>query len=78
MRAAPLADEADALRGDGSTTIFAVIDGVLAGVLVLADPVKKTTAEALTALRAEGIRVVMLTGDNRTTAEAVARRLGID
>jgi Cu+-exporting ATPase len=76
--ATALADKADALRGDGATAIFAAIDGAVAGVLAIADPVKPTTAEALAALRAEGIRVVMLTGDNRTTAQAVARMLGID
>ncbi|MFP5341046.1 MAG: HAD-IC family P-type ATPase, partial [Gammaproteobacteria bacterium] len=54
------------------------VAGAVAGILAIADPVKKTTPEALAALRREGIRVVMLTGDNRTTAEAVARRLGID
>jgi len=74
----PVADEADALRGDGATAIFAAIDGVVAGVIAIADAVKPTTAEALAALRAEGIRVVMLTGDNRATAQAVARGLGID
>ncbi|WP_345821834.1 heavy metal translocating P-type ATPase [Methylobacterium fujisawaense] len=72
------AAEADELRRDGATAIFVGVDGRLAGVIAIADPVKATTAEALAALRAEGIRVVMLTGDNRTTAEAVARRLGIE
>ncbi|MDH7972545.1 heavy metal translocating P-type ATPase [Sphingomonas sp. AR_OL41] len=75
---APLAARADELRRDGATAIFAGIDDRVAGVLAIADPIKKTTGEALVALRAEGIRVVMLTGDNRTTAEAVARQLGID
>ncbi|SOR30649.1 cation transporting P-type ATPase (fragment) [Methylorubrum extorquens] len=70
--------EADELRRDGATAIFAGVDGRVAGVIAIADPVKATTPEALAALRAEGIRVVMLTGDNRTTAEAVARRLGIE
>ncbi|GJD55105.1 heavy metal translocating P-type ATPase [Methylobacterium dankookense] len=69
---------ADELRRDGATAIFAAVDGRVAGVIAIADPVKATTAEALAALRTEGIRVVMLTGDNRTTAEAVARRLGIE
>ena len=69
---------ADELRRDGATAIFAAIDGRVAGVIAIADPVKATTAEALAGLKAEGIRVVMLTGDNRTTAEAVARQLGID
>nr|WP_244573584.1 MULTISPECIES: heavy metal translocating P-type ATPase [unclassified Methylobacterium] len=72
------AAEADELRRDGATAIFAGVDGRVAGIIAIADPVKETTAEALSALRAEGIRVVMLTGDNRTTAEAVARRLGIE
>ena len=69
---------ADQLRSDGATVIFASIDGNLAGLLAIADPVKETTEEAIRSLQAEGIRVVMLTGDNRTSAEAVARRLGID
>ena len=70
--------EADELRRDGATAIFVGVDGRMAGVIAIADPVKATTPEALAALRAEGIRVVMLTGDNRTTADAVARRLGIE
>ena len=74
----PLAGQADALRQDGATAIFAAVDGRPAGILAIADPVKLTTPAALAALRNEGIRVVMLTGDNRTTAEAVARRLGVD
>ena len=73
-----LATQADQLRTDGATAIFMGIDSMVAGVFAIADPVKSTTAEALTALRADGITVVMLTGDNRTTAEAVARQLGID
>jgi Cu+-exporting ATPase len=72
-----LAGEAERLRGDGSTAIFLAVDGTAAGVIAIADPVKSTTPDALKALAADGIRVVMLTGDNRTTAEAVARRLGI-
>ncbi len=74
---APLAQEAERLRSDGATAIFLGIDGKLAGVIAIADPVKATTPEALKTLSADGIRVVMLTGDNRTTARAVARRLGI-
>ena len=70
--------EADALRREGTTTIFATVDGQLAGVLAIADPIKASTPEAVRALRAEGVRLVMMTGDNRTTAEAVAKRLGID
>jgi Cu+-exporting ATPase len=73
----PLADAADELRRDGATAIFVGIDGRPAGTLAIADPVKASTPDALAALKHEGIRVVMLTGDNRTTAEAVARRLGI-
>jgi Cu+-exporting ATPase len=73
----PLSKAADDLRRDGATAIFAGIDGRPAGILAIADPVKASTPEALADLKKEGIRVVMLTGDNRTTAEAVARRLGI-
>lgn len=73
-----LATQADQLRTDGATAIFMGIDSQVAGAFAIADPVKSTTAEALAALRADGITVVMLTGDNRTTAEAVARQLGID
>jgi Cu+-exporting ATPase len=73
----PLADEADRLRHGGATAVFVAVDDTVAGVLAIADPVKATTAEALAALREEGVEVVMLTGDNRTTAEAVARQLGI-
>jgi Cu+-exporting ATPase len=72
-----LAPEAERLRGDGATAIFLAVDSKTAGVIAVADPVKATTPDALKALAADGIRVVMLTGDNRTTAQAVARRLGI-
>ena len=65
-------------RDDGGTAMFVSIDGKPAGVIAVADPIKATTHDALQALRADGIRIVMLTGDNRTTALAVARRLGID
>ncbi|MGE5501817.1 MAG: copper-transporting P-type ATPase [Ignavibacteriales bacterium] len=75
---AALDAEADALRQDGATAIFMAVDGQLAGVFAIADPIKKTTAEAVRALKAEGIRLVMMTGDNRTTAHAVAKKLGID
>jgi Cu+-exporting ATPase len=74
---AALESKADALRRDGATAIFVGVDGQAAGVLAIADPVKATTSEAIAALRKDGISVVMLTGDNRTTAEAVARTLGI-
>jgi Cu+-exporting ATPase len=68
---------AEDLRSAGATAIFVAIDGRASGVLAIADPIKATTPEAIQALREAGIRVVMLTGDNRTTAEAVARKLGI-
>lgn len=76
--AGPLADEAEALRQDGATAIYLAVDGAVAAVLAIADPVKPTTQKAVETLKADGVRVVMLTGDNRTTAQAVARRLGID
>ena len=69
--------EAERLRQDGATVINMAVDGRLAGLFAIADPVKASTPEALKALAAEGIKVIMLTGDNRTTAQAVARRLGI-
>ena len=72
-----LAPEAERLRGDGATAVFLAVDGKAACVIAVADPIKKTTPDALRALAADGIRVVMLTGDNRTTAQAVARKLGI-
>jgi Cu+-exporting ATPase len=73
-----LTAEADRLRGDGATVIFVGVDEQVAGIVAIADAIKETTPAALEALRAEGIEVVMLTGDNRVTAEAVARRLGIE
>lgn len=76
--ASALSETADALRQDGATAIYIAIDGQAGGIFAIADPVKATTAEALKALHEDGIRIVMLTGDNRTTAEAVARKLGID
>ena len=69
---------AEALRADGATAIFVSVDAVVAGVLGISDPIKATTAQAITDLKAAGLRLVMMTGDNRTTAEAVARQLGID
>ncbi len=75
---APLAEQADKLREDGATAIFMGVDGQVAAIFAIADPVKASTPEALAALKAQGIRVVMLTGDNWTTARAVARQLGID
>ncbi|MDQ3157547.1 MAG: heavy metal translocating P-type ATPase [Actinomycetota bacterium] len=73
-----LKGEADSFGADGATVIYVGVDGAVAGILAIADPVKETTPEALTALREAGIDVVMLTGDNRVTANAVAARLGID
>ena len=73
-----LEPKADALRNDGATAIFVAIDGKAAGVIGISDPIKVTTADAIVALKAAGLRLVMMTGDNRMTAEAVARRLGID
>jgi Cu+-exporting ATPase len=72
-----LAARADELRADGQTVIFVAVGGRAAGLVAIADPVKDTTPAALDGLRADGLRVVMLTGDNRRTAEAIARRLGI-
>ena len=71
-------DQAEALRATGSTVMFVAVDGAAVGLLSIADPIKATSAEAIRELHAEGLRVVMLTGDNRTTAENVAKRLGID
>ena len=70
--------KADELRREGQTVMFLALDGQLAALLGVADPIKATTIEAITALHAEGLRIVMLTGDNRVTAEAVARQLHID
>jgi Cu+-exporting ATPase len=72
-----LETQAEKLRGDGATVINVAVDGRLAGILAIADPVKASTPDALKLLAAEGIKVIMLTGDNRTTASAIARRLGI-
>ena len=73
-----LTAKADNLRSDGATVIFVGVDGAVAGILAITDPVKATTADALAAMTSAGIEVVMLTGDHRVTAEAVGRRLGID
>jgi P-type Cu+ transporter len=70
--------KADELRGDGATALFIAIDHKPGGVIAIADPIKATTRGALDTLRSDGIRIVMLTGDNKTTAEAVARNLGIE
>src|SRR6516164_781585 len=72
-----LEQAAERLRHEGATAIFLAVDGRVAAVIAIADPVKPTTADALNALAREGVRVVMLTGDNKTTTDAVARRLGI-
>jgi Cu+-exporting ATPase len=77
IRTDALAADAERLRQEGATAIFLGVDGKLAAVIAIADPVKTTTPAALQALARESVRVVMLTGDNKTTADAVARRLGI-
>jgi Cu+-exporting ATPase len=74
----PLEAKADEHRREGRGVMFVAIDGELAGLVVVADPVKDTAADAIAALHREGVRIVMITGDNRRTADAVARRLGID
>ena len=76
--AGALAERAEELRAEGKTAMFVAIDGQAAGLVAVADPIKKTTPEAIEALHADGIRIVMLTGDSETTARAVAERLGID
>jgi Cu+-exporting ATPase len=73
-----LADKADALRAQGKTAMYAAIDARVCAVIAVADPVKETTAEAVRLLQAQGVRIVMLSGDSRSTAEAVGRQLGID
>ncbi len=73
----PLNEQGERLRGDGAIVINIAVDGKLAGLFAIADPVKASTPDALRALAADGIKVIMLTGDNRTTANAVARKLGI-
>jgi len=73
-----LEEAADALRTDGATAIFMALDGRAAAIFAIADPIKSTSFAAVQGLKAEGVRLVMMTGDNRTTAQAVARKLGID
>ena len=73
-----LGEKAEALRREGQTVMFVAVDGQAAGLMSVADPIKASTVEAIRALHADGIRVMMLTGDNRTTADAVARVVGID
>jgi P-type Cu+ transporter len=75
---AKLNEAADSLRGEGQTVMLMSVDGRLSGLLGVADPIKESTREAIAQLRAEGIRIVMLTGDNQITAQAVARQLGLD
>jgi len=78
IAAGDLPARAEILRGDGQTVMLLAIDGKAAGLIGVADPVKDSTAEAISALHEEGVQVIMLTGDNRITAEAVAKKLGID
>jgi P-type Cu+ transporter len=74
----PLRTKAEALQKEGHTVMYIALGGKFAGLIAVADPIKDSTAEAIEQLKHEGIKVVMVTGDNRTTAEAVARKLGID
>jgi Cu+-exporting ATPase len=76
--AGELATKAESLRSDGQTVMFVVVDGQAAGLIGVADPIKESTPEAIKQLHDEGIRIVMLTGDSRTTAEAVAKKLNLD
>ena len=78
VEASKLTAQAETLRAEGQTIMFVIVDEKPAGLIGVADPIKETTPEAVKQLHAEGIRIVMLTGDSRTTAEAVARKLGID
>ncbi len=78
VRSDTLATKAEALRADGQTVMFVAVDGTAAGLLGVTDPIKETAAEAIRDLHNEGLRIVMLTGDSRTTAEVVARKLGLD
>ena len=75
---AAVAEPAERLRAEGKTVMFVSVDGALGGLIAVADPIKATTPEAIDALHAAGMRIVMLTGDSETTARAVAARLGID
>jgi P-type Cu+ transporter len=78
IKAGDLAAKAETLRSEGATVMFVAVDGAAAGLVAVADPIKETTRAAVDALHRDGLRLVMLTGDNATTAHAVARRLGID
>jgi Cu+-exporting ATPase len=73
-----LATKAEELRGDGATALFLAVDGKLGALIAIADPIKATTSAALDSLRADGMRIVMVTGDNKTTAQAIGRKLGIE
>ena len=76
--AAPFAARADVRRRDGETVVFVAVDGGLAGMIAVADPIRPSAVEAVRALEAEGVSVIMLSGDNQVTANAIARQLGID
>ena len=78
IQAGDLVNKAEALRADGQTVMFIAVEGRIAGLIGVADPIKSTTPEAIRSLHAEGIRLVMMTGDSRTTAEAVAKKLNMD
>ena len=78
LAANEIASRPEELRKEGQTVMFVVVDGTVAGIIGIADPVKRSTPEAIRLLHEDGVRIVMLTGDNRTTAEAVAKKLGID
>jgi Cu+-exporting ATPase len=78
LKTAPLELQADALRAEGQTAMLVAIDDQAAGLVAVADPIKETTLPAIGKLHGEGVRIIMVTGDNRTTAEAVARKLGLD
>jgi P-type Cu+ transporter len=71
-------EKADAMRTEGKTAMFVAVDGAIAGIVAVADPIKESTAQAIKALHAQGLRVIMATGDNERTAQAVASKLGID
>ncbi len=76
--ASSLIEGAESLRADGQTVMFVSVDGSLAGLVGVADPIKDSTPDAIRALKAEGLRIVMMTGDSKTTAQAVAKKLGLD
>src|SRR4029434_3831542 len=78
VKPGPLGARTKALRGEGQTVMFLLAGDAVAGILGVSDPIKPSTPEAIRALRAEGLRVVMLTGDSQVAAKAVARTLGLD